>query len=348
MTNKIEMPISPNYVKHWGLWEAIREILQNAFDQGEYNIEYDEQEQRLLISSSGTLEKSTLLLGDSGKGESDRGRFGEGYKLALLVLTRLGHVVKIGTGDEIWTAKIEKSETFQADVLNVYIEESSLEDLDSTCFNIHGITSDQWESISGNYLEDTETEWILDQESERGRIYVGGLFVTKIDKFKQGYAFSHTMVKLDRDRKMIQDFDVSYHASRLWAARNYKTAGNSAHVRALLMARSPDVEYLELHLRQDNTELVEELKIDFERLNGPNALPVATEDEIKDAVAGGRRWVLVPPVVRKLLGRVKDLFVAKRGTPVERLRDVVSKNRYRLDSEIVRELEDIVRILEQK
>jgi hypothetical protein len=332
---EIVLTISPNYVKHWGLWEAIREILQNAFDQGEYNIEYNDG--KFTVESCGKLEKRTLILGDSGKGEGDRGRFGEGYKLALLVLTRMGHAVEVLTGNERWSCQIEKSEVFESDVLKVFIENIEIEDDDRTMFVIDGISEEQWEEISRNYLEDTETEWILD---ERGRIYVGGLFVTKIDKFQQGYAFSHLHVKLDRDRKMIQDFDVSYHASRLWAARR----GNSAMTRSLLMSRAPDVEYLDNHLG-DNDELTESLKVDFEREHGPNALPVSTEDEIRAAAAGGRRWILVPPMVRKLLGRVKDLFVAKKGTPVERLRILVTENRYRLGDSIVKELEDIIGVL---
>ena len=97
MATKIELTIAPNYVPSWGIVEAIRELFQNALDQqeqypdNEMDWSYDEDEQKITISNkTSTLTAQTLLLGATSKAGdvSTIGQFGEGYKIATLVLLR--------------------------------------------------------------------------------------------------------------------------------------------------------------------------------------------------------------------------------------------------------------------
>lgn len=104
-----ELPISPNYVSNWSIKEAIREILQNAIDSDKNGykkeISYNKYDKSLHIKNYGiTLSTSTLVLGCSSKKDIDGmiGKFGEGYKLALVVLLREGYIVNIINGGEIW------------------------------------------------------------------------------------------------------------------------------------------------------------------------------------------------------------------------------------------------------
>lgn len=88
----IELSLSPKYVSGWGVEEAVREILQNAIDQkadgAEVSVSYD-RETLSILTDGARLKTSTLLLGESGKDDERYiGKYGEGYKLALLVLTR--------------------------------------------------------------------------------------------------------------------------------------------------------------------------------------------------------------------------------------------------------------------
>ena len=92
-----ELPISPNYVINWGVKEAIRELLQNAIDEDKVGhskeIEYDQNSQILKIKNiDSCLHSSSLVLGCSHKQDVEGlvGKFGEGYKLALVVLLREG------------------------------------------------------------------------------------------------------------------------------------------------------------------------------------------------------------------------------------------------------------------
>ena len=117
--------ISEEYCPNWGIWEAIREILQNQLDgitekigkkniliegkktknneestdytffnnsNGEIvgEIKYNEEQKTLIIWNNGKLEKGNLLLGGFKDTNNDEiiGRFGEGMKLSALALCR--------------------------------------------------------------------------------------------------------------------------------------------------------------------------------------------------------------------------------------------------------------------
>jgi len=107
----IEYGITRKYVetRRWGIWEVFREIIQNALD------EIHEVENRLpryypcksmsdgvVIYDEGRgLGIRHLLIGTSEKKSWQRGKFGEGLKLALLAATHLGVPVIIHSGDKI-------------------------------------------------------------------------------------------------------------------------------------------------------------------------------------------------------------------------------------------------------
>ena len=100
-----EIPISPNYVHNWGVQEAVRELLQNAIDADKCgykkDVLYNKESNLLTIVSTGvTLPVSSLVLGCSTKDENESliGKYGEGYKLALVVLLRKGYIINICNG----------------------------------------------------------------------------------------------------------------------------------------------------------------------------------------------------------------------------------------------------------
>ena len=101
--------------------------------------------QTIYIRNEGTaLSRSTLLLGSTSKGDGgSRGKFGEGYKLAFLVLCRLGVQVQVRTGSEIWTPYIEKSDTFGSDLLKVKIRPASKHE-EKVEIQVHNIPDETW------------------------------------------------------------------------------------------------------------------------------------------------------------------------------------------------------------
>ena len=146
-SEKFVLSLSPDYVSHWGFWEAVRELLQNAIDQKQVNPEseivftHDEDLKVLTIGSTNSvLTRQSLLLGVTTKTNNRNaiGQFGEGYKLAMLVLARLFLDVEIHNGDEIWRPAFEFNDQYGANVLTVSIEPAPY-DLQGVAFRIGGV-----------------------------------------------------------------------------------------------------------------------------------------------------------------------------------------------------------------
>lgn len=343
---KFTLPISPEYVAHWGLWEAVREIYQNALDQGEFDREYYPVGQQLCISSSGRLTPETLVLGTSSKraDETKRGKFGEGYKLALLVLARLNYPTKIFTNNEIWTPALEHDPQFNTTVLTVTTEPNgdpgTEPDLsDRVWFVIENVTSEDYVSLCAK-IRPENSDQILDDPREAGRIYVGGLYVSTATRFRHGYAFRPGQVKLDRDRGMIDGFDLAYATSKLWTDR-----GHSARLSELLEAEAPDVEYVESHA-QSRPDFANDHYNYYVSRHGYDAIPVSDQAEIQRAQAAGVRWVLVPEKVKAMLHLVKSWFIPD-GTPlIQQLKEFQKNYRYYLPKLGQHRLDEIIKNLE--
>jgi hypothetical protein len=343
---KFILPISPNYVAHWGLWEAVREIYQNALDEMAGNedihggIGYNSDiEQLSIFTDGGKLVPSDLILGSTTKANDPkmRGKFGEGFKLALLVLARLKLHVEILNGYEDWTATIERDETFDSDVLvvNVIQHENSYQGVK---FNIHGVTPMNWDTIQEN-LHPMHKESILDDEKEVGRIYVGGLYVGTMKGFKCGYTFAPGQIKLDRDRGMVDGFDLAYETSRMHAERGGVVS------QKLIDESAPDVEYLVNHATKSSAAVSYYSDSYFNRY-GRRTVPVSTQAEIKAATDAGLSWTLVTQHAKELLHLVGSWFIPSSKSPTQRLREFRSDHRYSLTSEMKRELDEIIEQME--
>lgn len=214
-----EITISPNYVSNWGIKEAIRELLQNAID-GETNgyekiINYDGN--TLNITSLGIdLKAKDLILGCSSKEDQEGmvGKYGEGFKLALVVLLRKGMNVEIQNGNKIWIPSFKVSDTFETQVLNI-------EEIDSVgnelTFSISPVDQQLYNSLLDYFpcIDDSFGEvincdngQILLDKKFKGKMYVEGLYIQTDDNFKYGYNFNSDVVELDRDRKAINYYDL--------------------------------------------------------------------------------------------------------------------------------------------
>jgi len=94
------------YRSNWGMWEAIRDIVQNALDETEAYT-YGSDDEGTWIADTGTgVSVRDFLYGeakDKKKPEWARGQFGEGMKIAILTFLREGYQTRICTSNkEIW------------------------------------------------------------------------------------------------------------------------------------------------------------------------------------------------------------------------------------------------------
>jgi hypothetical protein len=320
---KFTLPISPDYVAHWGLWEAVREIYQNALDEQTRDpkrvatIEHDPVNASLRIHSArGRLKTKSLLLGATTKAvdKNQRGKYGEGYKLAALVLGRLKHGVSIRSGVEMWSPQIEYSEQYDANVLTITVENAA-ESNDGVTFTIFDVKPAQWAKLKKNILDfaDKDSDAILLEPYQKGRIYVGGLYVTTLKDYVCGYAFKPGTITLNRDRDMVNDFDVSWETSRLWTRRG------GTKCNELLEAEAPDVAHVDSHAYV-SSPIVSSYSGYFHSRHGASAYPVSSQEEIEKATRAGFKWVLVPKTVQALLGKLKSYFIPDVASPVAKLR----------------------------
>lgn len=300
--SKIELTIAPNYVPSWTVVDAIRELFQNALDQekqhpsNKASWNYNPVADTLTISNATSkLTASSLLLGQTTK-DGDRntiGQFGEGYKIATLVLLRNHKQVTFYNygAREIWRPRFVKSRRFGTDILTFFIEKpkiwESVPSADLT-IEVSGITNDEYleEIVPSNLHLRKDFEVVASTEygdiiNLPGKVFVNGLFVCDYAPYEYGYNFKPEHIKLDRDRKMVSDFDLRWMASKMWSGTD-----DTEKVMALVSENKADVAYLD-----DVTWSYKwnEAALDkFKSVYGPEALPVTCQEDLEKVPAGYR------------------------------------------------------------
>jgi hypothetical protein len=228
---KFQLTISADYVPTWGVYEGLREAVQNALDgaQDGYAMEVEPPTAAnpvLRIRNKGvTLDRSIWLMGTTSKADGDyRGCYGEGLKLGALALTRANRTVAFANGEEDWRVKLEPAKAFEGKpVVTVYTVKRKQPTQDFT-ISI-SCSPKEWESARLGFLallssppksHDSYDGRLLLDPAFAGRLYVKGIFVQHKEDLAYGYDFKHARV--DRDRRMINDFDLGWHCSAMWSS----------------------------------------------------------------------------------------------------------------------------------
>lgn len=286
MFNKVyELPLAKTYVRHWGVVEAMRELFQNAIDS-ESPFEYEFFDGGMTITSKHTtLSPKTLLLGTTTKAEKKDsiGSFGEGYKIALLVLLREGANVKIYNGDRLWTPEFRHSRTYDSDVLAI-VESSLAHGNEGLTFSVSGLSQQDIDQIIESNLhmqahigkiKSTKYGDILYEKA--GSLFVGGLFITNT-KTKYGYNIKPEYLKLERDRQTVDSFDLGWINKEMWAETQ-----DTDEIISMLEEEAADVEYL----KYGSPEIVKEACYNHFRKQHPDALIASSKAELNKMVKNG-------------------------------------------------------------
>lgn len=279
MTN-IQLTLHRNYVSEWDSAYAVREIVQNMIDNKSENIIYQEKGVLFLGNEEGVLDKKTLLMGNSTKSTSDYiGKFGEGYKLALLVLLRNGCNIKIFTGKEIWIPFFQKHDLLDEEVLTIKIQKSKNESK-GIIFQIEGLEDIQeiLNSVMINrekceVLHSTKDGEILELENFdiQGKIYVNDMYITDIQGFEFSYNFKPNRLSLGRDRNIINDYDVIWETSNLLS-----TFPDKKRLVSLLKENKKDIRFMEKYKSKLDKEVLSNLALEYD-----NVIPIAYNEDIE-------------------------------------------------------------------
>lgn len=290
MGTTYKLSLNRNYVSKWTAIDAIRELIQNALDSDspfKYEFIHDGNGSYTLILNSEhtVLQPRTLLLGVTSKQDNYDaiGSFGEGFKIALLVLTRNGYDVKMHNGDVIWAPEFRHDARFGEEILCIVESPILQREYTGLTFKIPGLDEQSMDEIRASCLlmqstvgEIYSTQWgdiLLDRP---GNLYVGNLFVCTTG-FKYGYNIHPKYITLERDRKTVSSWSLGEVTSKMWYTRPADV------VAQMIQDELPDVEYA----RYNAPELVKEACYQEFRKNNPGALIASSAHEMQEAIKKG-------------------------------------------------------------
>lgn len=341
-----ELPLARDYCGRWGMPEAAREIIQNALDS-ESPFEYELSETTFRVRSRhSNLAPRTLLLGTTSKSENPAaiGSFGEGYKIAMLVLARVGYRVAIHNGDVEWRPEFRDSKKFGTEILCI-VQTAASARHEGLTFEIDGLAQGDADLIRKSCLKlQSEIGEVIEVPQGRillerpGTLYVGSLFICNT-ALRFGYDISPQHIRLERDRQTVSDFDLKWIAKDMWFS-----SGRYEQVAKLIDEEVPDLE----HADAGTPELVKEALYKLFCEKHPGHLVARNADEMKALVEKGCTRVVVlggagHSIISSYTPYLERPSVRTR-TPVEYLQRWLDDHRYHIHADAKR---DMVALIER-
>lgn len=345
---KFELTITPDYANDWTLIDGVRELFQNALDQQEMNpdcpmyVDYSPEEECLRIGNANSrLEIQSLLFGESTKRDNDRaiGQFGEGYKIATLVLLRSGKGIKFynNAANEIWEPRFVNSRIYGKKILTFFINKGEKNNRTDLMAEITGITPKEYERIvdSNLHLQESEPDsvyendfgYILRTRKNAGKIFVNGLFVCDYIQYQYGYDFKPAYLKLGRDRKLVSDWDLKWLSSKMWRAAPPLAL---PELKKLIESESPDVASYDSVINYtyasfgNEDQLAELVYEQFREDHGEFAVPVSSQAEMTK-ISERYKPVIVKDLYKKLIQKAKSYNLEEVYIPQESIVDKFNK-----------------------
>lgn len=241
---RINYNMSERYCSDWSVIDALREISQNAIDSKQAHRHWLQDGYVCINTYDVTLTPEVFVLGNSIKDYNSIGKFGEGFKIAMLVLTRAGLKPSITTDNMIVTGSFDKDdftgvETFG---LDIHYTDEHINNVEFCCHkgNLDIEELEHRISYFSQYpMQRPEVCNIL--RTKPGTLYVEGLLVQEDKALHLGYNFAASELELNRDRNVVLGLEATlgkYHAAH----------SSPELVFELLEAEAKDVEWLWCYL----------------------------------------------------------------------------------------------------
>lgn len=223
----------------WKEWEVVREFVQNSLD-ATGSVAIKKTIDGMLITDKGKgFNALNLLMGTTSKSECDRGRFGEGMKIACLAALNLGYEVEINTDSMHITPifkllEIEEPSGGVSSAEILTFKYHKISPVGGTKVFIKGYTQDTFEDrfnlesnkkvILKKEIDICENKnypsYILDEPVKR--IYVRNIYVQDIEEKEALFSYDLFDVKLSTDRNIPNARDIHTQIGRLWSCVNSK------------------------------------------------------------------------------------------------------------------------------
>jgi len=201
--------LTEKYVHNWTILEAIRELIANALDACEgtdFTPEIQWNDGKGRITNEGVkLLRKHMLLGESDKSDNQIGQWGEGLKLAALVMVREHRMITVHSGNDFYMFMLDHSTEFDANILAVDIDTTE-QYMDGTVIEFECSESEiadardlflKFKSVP--VISEATAGSILDAA---GEIYVMGVKVMTLEDALFGYDI-RTKQCVNRDRSLI-------------------------------------------------------------------------------------------------------------------------------------------------
>lgn len=308
-----ELPIKHSYVPQWGLWEGVREIIQNGLDEEDQrkhvlDISYSASKKTLTVTNIGaSMDRKVLLLGHTTKAEDSalRGQFGEGLNLAMLALVRSGHPLILRVPGESWTALLEDSDVYGEKVLKVRTRVAP-KTVQEVSIDIQNISPEEWLSLKYRFLPLNEYNkvsggWhgdLLTDARYSSQIFVKGIYVMSYPG-AGGYGFDLKNVQTDRDRGMVEAWMLEYSLRAILAGAADTDPDIAKAVFDMLKSANSSTDRFDAST--GSTSFREAMKKQFVETYGENAFPVISTGQAKEATELGATGVVVPAALAKVL-----------------------------------------------
>jgi len=270
-TSTYNLMLSPSYVPGWGDFDALREFISNAKDAGDHSVEFNDN--RVVISTPSNPSLSQMLMmgcGDKASDSSTIGQFGEGMKVAALVLTRGNRGLTICTPMGTFTFGFRTPPGFDSPSLHTLLDHST------TCEGC------RVEFSGANLKELYDTRFIDSELTQLGKagktmkLFSKGVFITEI-KEKALYNWNINDLKLNRDRSIPNMFDVK------WMISSYLGDHMDIELAKQILTATDSFEFLCLKT-YSTTGSSEVLRDAFYEMYGDNAV-IASKDHQENAIA---------------------------------------------------------------
>lgn len=248
--------MTPDYRKEWGTIEAVRELVQNCLDN--FTIRQDSHYtinagSIVIATDEYILPMHVFALGATTKTEKDIGGFGEGMKLAMMILARLNLKPQISFGFTIATPCFEPDEVLGCDVFKIHFVEHDVH-YPGTMFSFE-FPDDQLELLKKRVTVFSDTPLprpvSVNVLAERpGEMFVNGLYICEDSHFRYGYNYAPHMIELGCDRQIANTFGMAWETSRYWAD-NISTS-NAQEVLNMMTENTMDVSDIHHHISTAN------------------------------------------------------------------------------------------------